>query len=412
MTDRVGIIGEMRKELLSRLDRVPEIEDDGLYAIIDDLILSTGRRTRLSLREKEDIRRELYNSVRKLDVLQDLIDDEKITEIMVNGWEKIFVEKNGRITRLPRTFASPERLADIVQQIAGRCDRTVNEQKPIADALLGNGDRVNIVLPPVSIDGPVVTIRRFPKEAITMERLTALKTITWEAADFLKDLVAAGYSILVGGGTSTGKTTFLNALSAFIPKDERIVTIEDNAELQITGIDNLVRLEARDANLEGSREITIRDLIKTALRMRPNRIIIGEVRGREAGDFLTALNTGHSGSLGSAHANSTRDMTGRLEAMVRMGSDLPIPVIRGQIASGVEIIVHLTRDASGARRVEEICEITGFDGAEISMQTLYGQDASGTLRKRGELYHTEKRDRYHEYKKHFEDPRQARLPVL
>ena len=402
MTDHTGITGEMRKELLLRLERVPEIGDDELYALIDDMILCAGPKMRLSLREKEDIRRELYNSVRKLDVLQDLIDDEEITEIMVNGWEKIFVEKHGRITRLPRTFVNPERLSDIVQQIAGRCNRTVNEQRPIADARLENGDRVNIVLPPVSIDGPVVTIRRFPKEAITMERLIRLGTVTREAADLLKDLVGAGYSILVGGGTSTGKTTFLNALSDYIPKDERIVTIEDNAELQITGIDNLVRLEARDANLEESREITIRDLIKTALRMRPNRIIIGEVRGKEAGDFLTALNTGHSGSLGSAHANSTRDMTGRLEAMVRMGSDLPIPVIRSQIASGVEIIVHLMRDASGSRRVEEICEITGFDGTDISMQTLYRLDAAGSLQKRGELYHTEKMKRYYEYKKHYE----------
>lgn len=396
--DCTAITARMRKQLLEELEAYPETGDKELLERIDEMILQSGHGRGLSLREKEAIRRELFHSVRKLDVLQDLIDDEDVTEIMVNGWQNIFVEKNGKIARLGRTFSDPKRLEDIVQQIAGKCNRVVNEQHPIADARLENGDRVNIVLPPVSLDGPVITIRRFPKEAITMERLIAIGSITKEAADDLKDLVAAGYSVLIGGGTSTGKTTFLNALSHYIPKDERIVTIEDNAELQIQGIDNLVRLEAVSGNLEEARDITIRELIKTALRMRPSRIIIGEVRGMEAGDFLTCLNTGHSGSLGSAHANSTKDMIGRLEMMVRMGMDLPIPVIRSQIASGVELIVHLCRDAYGKRKVEEIAEITGFDGTNVEMHSLYRMGADGKLCKRDDLVHTEKRDKYYEFK--------------
>ena len=399
MKDRTSVVNVMRRQLLAELELNPEAKDEDILMMIDEIILRGHREIRLSLGEKESIRRELFHSVRKLDILQDLIDDEEVTEIMVNGWKNIFVERNGKISRYERTFVSPERLDDIVQQIAGRCNKAVNEQNPIADARLENGDRVNIVLPPVSLEGPIVTIRRFPKEVMTMDRLISLGSITNEAADELKTLVAAGYSIIVGGGTSTGKTTFLNALSHFIPADERIVTIEDNAELQIRGIDNLVRLEARSANLEENREITIRDLIKTALRMRPSRIIIGEVRGREAGDFLTCLNTGHSGSLGSAHANSSKDMVGRLEMMVRMGMDLPIPVIRSQIASGVEIIVHLCRDSAGLRKVSEISEISGFDGSEIQMHSLYFRNKEDVLIKKDELIHTDKRDRYYEYRK-------------
>ena len=262
----------------------------------------------------------------------------------------------------------------MIQQIAGRCNRVVNEETPILDARLANGARVNAVLPPVSLDGPVLTIRRFPDEPITMVKLVAWGSITQAAADFLKKLVSSGYTILVGGGTSTGKTTFLNVLSACIPREERIVTIEDNAELQLLGLDNVVRLEARAANLEGGREITIRDLLRTALRMRPSRIIIGEVRSGEAGDFLSCLNTGHSGSLGSAHANSVRDMIGRLENMVLMGMNIPIPVIRRQIVSGIEILVHLGRDGNGKRRVEEIAEITGLKGDEVQIRTLFRLD--------------------------------------
>ena len=363
---------------------------------IDELVLAEGRELRLSLRAKEEFRRELFCSVRKLDVIQELVDDPSVTEIMVNGYRNIFVEKSGKIRKWEKAFSSEERLWDVIQQIAGRCNRVVNEETPILDARLANGARVNAVLPPVSLDGPVLTIRRFPDEPITMVKLVAWGSITQAAADFLKKLVSSGYTILVGGGTSTGKTTFLNVLSACIPREERIVTIEDNAELQLLGLDNVVRLEARAANLEGGREITIRDLLRTALRMRPSRIIIGEVRSGEAGDFLSCLNTGHSGSLGSAHANSVRDMIGRLENMVLMGMNIPIPVIRRQIVSGIEILVHLGRDGNGKRRVEEIAEITGLKGDEVQIRTLFRLDGENHLEPVNPLLHGEKLEKKYE----------------
>lgn len=386
----------MRKLLMSRLEERGELTDEEILEIIDELVLSRSREFLLTLKEKEGLRKDLFYSVRKLDVLQELVEDNTVTEIMVNGYRDIFVERDGIIRKWEKSFTSEERLQDVIQQIAGKCNRVVNEQIPIADARLENGSRVNIVLPPVALDGPIMTIRRFPDDPVTMEKLVSWGSITAEGAGFLRNLVRAGYTILVGGGTSTGKTTFLNALSNFIPKEERIVTIEDNAELQIQGIDNLVRLEAKAANLEENREITIRDLIKTALRMRPSRIIIGEVRSGEAGDFLSCLNTGHSGSLGSAHANSVRDMIGRLEMMVLMGMDLPIPVIRRQIASGVEILVHLTRDKSGRRMVEEIAEITEYAEGEIQIQTLYGRNRQSELVCVSPLRHREKLEKSNE----------------
>ena len=386
---------EFRRRLMQMLESGEELTDDQIRDRIDGMILTEGRRCALNLQEKESLRRDLFNSIRKLDILQELIDDPEITEIMVNGCDHIFIEKHGRIRRWNKTFSSRERLEDVVRQIAGSCNRIVNEQVPIVDARLENGSRVNIVLAPVALDGPVLTIRRFPPDPITLGTLVRLGSLPQEAAGFLRELVAAGYSVLVGGGTSTGKTTFLNALSGCIPEEERIVTIEDSAELQIQGIPNLVRMEARPANLEGSREITIRDLIRTALRMRPNRILIGEVRGAEAADFLTCLNTGHDGSLGSAHANSVRDMIARIESMVLMASaDLPIPVIRRQIAAGVEILIHLVREADGSRRVAEIAEITGMDGDEVQIHTLFGRDADGNLVRQEALMHTEKLDKY------------------
>lgn len=381
---------------MSRLEERGELTDEEILEIIDDLVLSRSREFLLTLKEKEGLRKDLFYSVRKLDVLQELVEDNTVTEIMVNGYRDIFVERDGIIRKWEKSFTSEERLQDVIQQIAGKCNRVVNEQIPIADARLENGSRVNIVLPPVALDGPIMTIRRFPDDPVTMEKLVSWGSITAEGAGFLRNLVRAGYTILVGGGTSTGKTTFLNALSNFIPKEERIVTIEDNAELQIQGIDNLVRLEAKAANLEENREITIRDLIKTALRMRPSRIIIGEVRSGEAGDFLSCLNTGHSGSLGSAHANSVRDMIGRLEMMVLMGMDLPIPVIRRQIASGVEILVHLTRDKTGRRMVEEIAEITEYAEGEIQIQTLYGRNRQSELVCVSPLRHREKLEKSNE----------------
>lgn len=387
---------EIRRRLLSLLENRDELSDQDILDTIDELVLAEGRELRLSLRAKEEFRRELFCSVRKLDVIQELVDDPSVTEIMVNGYRNIFVEKSGKIRKWEKAFSSEERLWDVIQQIAGRCNRVVNEETPILDARLANGARVNAVLPPVSLDGPVLTIRRFPDEPITMVKLVAWGSITQAAADFLKKLVSSGYTILVGGGTSTGKTTFLNVLSACIPREERIVTIEDNAELQLLGLDNVVRLEARAANLEGGREITIRDLLRTALRMRPSRIIIGEVRSGEAGDFLSCLNTGHSGSLGSAHANSVRDMVGRLENMVLMGMNIPIPVIRRQIVSGIEILVHLGRDGNGKRRVEEIAEITGLKGDEVQIRTLFRLDGENHLEPVNPLLHGEKLEKKYE----------------
>ena len=399
-TQMSGRKEEMRLRLRNELEEREEMTEKEISDLIDELIMEEGIREKLSLREKEELQRELLYSVRKLDVLQELVDDPTVTEIMVNGFRHIFYERNGKLRKWDREFPSPERLEDVVQQIAGQCNRIVNEQRPIVDARLQeNGARVNIVLSPIALEGPIITIRRFPDDPITMRDLIRSGSITQEAADLLKDLTEAAYSIVIGGGTSTGKTTFLNALSGFIPKDERIITIEDNAELQIQNVDNLVRLEARNANLEGTQEITIRDLIKTALRMRPDRIIVGEVRGAEAGDFLIGLNTGHAGSLGTAHANTARDMIGRIEMMVLMGVTLPVPVIRRQIAGGIEILVQLTRDADGTRAVEEIAEIDGMIGDEVCIRTLYRRDTKGTLFRQAELKHREKLEKLYERRK-------------
>ena len=298
----------LREKLMENLEGYREIQDEEIYRNIDDLILETSFEFYIRLSERNDLRRELFNSVRRLDILQELIDDPTITEIMVNGTDGIFIERAGRLTLWDKNFSSRERLEDIAQQIVGRCNRIVNESVPIVDARLENGARVNIVMPPVALNGPVITIRRFPDRPIQMEQLIRWGTVPRDVVDFLEKLVCSGYNIFISGGTGSGKTTFMNALSNFIPKDERIITIEDNAELQIQGVKNLVRLEARNANTEGEKEITIRDLIKSSLRMRPDRILIGEVRGSEAIDLLQALNTGHDGSVSTGHANSPEDM--------------------------------------------------------------------------------------------------------
>lgn len=338
-----------------------EAKDQEIYRQIDDLILEEGRKRYLSLQRKGELRTELFNSVRKLDILQELIDDDSVTEIMVNGTEGIFLERGGRLFRWEKRISSREKLEDMVQQIAGRCNRIVNEAVPVADARLEDGSRVNLVLPPVALNGPVITIRRFPNHPIRMERLMELEAVTREAVDFLASLVRSGYNIFISGGTGSGKTTFLNALSDYIPKDERIITIEDNAELQIQGVANLVRLEARRANTEGKNSVTIRDLIKASLRMRPDRIVVGEVRGEEALDMIQAMNTGHDGSLSTGHGNSPRDMLSRLETMVLMGMELPLPAIRRQIASAVDVMIHLGRMRDRSRKVLEILEIIGYD---------------------------------------------------
>ena len=361
----------LRGLLMEKLDLTRELTDEEILEEIDMLILEKMRDSCLSLKEKVELRQELFHSVRKLDVLQELIEDETVTEIMVNGPDAIFVERAGKLSRWEKTFTSGEKLEDVIQQIVGKCNRVVNESMPIVDARLENGARVNAVVRPVALNGPILTIRRFPDTPITMEKLIALGSLPRECAEFLKMLVKARYSMVIGGGTGSGKTTFLGALSDFIPSDERLITIEDNAELKIQGIQNLVRLEAKMANTEGGTSVTIRDLIKTALRMRPDRIVVGEVRGGEAVDMLQALNTGHEGSLSTAHANSAEDMLSRLETMTLMGVDLPLEAIRRQIASGVDILIHLGRMRDKSRKVLEITEVCGFEDHEIKTRTLY-----------------------------------------
>lgn len=340
------------------------------------------------------LRTELFNSVRKLDILQELIDDDSVTEIMVNGTEGIFLERDGRLSLWTKRISDREKLEDMVQQIAGRCNRIVNEALPVADARLEDGSRVNLVLPPVALNGPVITIRRFPNNPIHMEKLVELGAITKEAVVFLEKLVKSRYNIFISGGTGSGKTTFLNALSDFIPKEERIITIEDNAELQIRGVANLVRLEARQANTEGKNQVAIRDLIKASLRMRPDRIIVGEVRGEEALDMVQAMNTGHDGSLSTGHGNSPRDMLARLETMILMGMELPLPAIRRQIASAIDIMVHLGRMRDKSRKVLEILEILGYDSVSGEIQTseLFVLEENGLVRK-NPLQRNEKRKR-------------------
>ena len=380
----------LRQRLMEKLDLARELSDQEILEEIDDLILNGMRESAISLKEKVQLRQELFYSVRKLDVLQELIDDNSVTEIMVNGPDNIFVERAGKLKKWEKGFTSREKLEDVIQQIVGKCNRVINESMPICDARLENGARVNAVIRPVALEGPILTIRRFPDTPITMEKLISLGSLPSECARFLATLVKARYSMVIGGGTGSGKTTFLGALSNYIPKDERLITIEDNAELKIQGVENLVRLEAKMANVDGGTSITIRDLIKTALRMRPDRIVVGEVRGGEAVDMLQALNTGHEGSLSTAHANSAEDMLSRLETMTLMGVELPLEAIRRQIASGVDILIHLGRMRDKSRKVLEITEVCGFENHEIKTRTLYRWQEGRGLVQTAELLNREK----------------------
>lgn len=348
-----------------------EIIDEKVLELIDRSLLEHPDIGYVSLEGRIRLRKELFNAVRRMDVLSDLLEDDSITEIMINGYDQIFVEKDGRIQSFSQSFESEDRLASIIQQIVAGCNRLVNEAVPIVDARLPDGSRVNVVLPPVALDGPTMTIRKFPKEKMTMERLIELGALDEETAGFLKLLVKARYNIFVSGGTGAGKTTFLNALSDYIPKTERIITIEDSAELQLRDVENLVRMETRNSNVEGENAITIRDLIKASLRMRPDRVIVGEVRDSAAIDMLTAMNTGHDGSLSTGHANSAYDMITRLESMVLMGIELPMEAVRRQIASAVDIIIHLGRLRDGSRKVTEICEVTGIENGQVQLTSLY-----------------------------------------
>jgi pilus assembly protein CpaF len=391
----------IQESILTEMDFSRDVDDEEMLERIDRNILKACRSKGISMEEKLRLRKELFYSIRKLDVLQILVDDPSVTEIMVNGTDNIFVEKDGRLFRYDLRFESKEKLEDVIQQIVSKCNRVVNEASPLADARLENGSRVNIVLSPIALNGPILTIRRFPDNPITMDRLIEIGSIPAELAGFLSTLVAAGYNIFISGGTGSGKTTFLNALSDSIPSDDRVITIEDNAELQILHVPNLVRLETRNANVDGCKEITIRDLIKSSLRMRPTRIVVGEVRGEECVDMLQAMNTGHI-SMSTGHANSASDMLSRLETMVLMGMDIPLSAIRGQIASGIDIIVQLGRLRDRTRKVLEICELTGkLDDktGEIVMRTLYrfketGVDENnkviGEWRKENDLTNVEK----------------------
>ncbi|CRZ35738.1 pilus assembly protein CpaF [Herbinix hemicellulosilytica] len=384
---------KLRQEVLDSIDLTSDITDEELLNVIDEILIAKSRENYIGMQEKRRLRREIFNSIRKLDVLQDLLDDPSVTEIMVNGTKDIFIEKDGIIIRYDKRFESLEKLEDVIQQIVSQSNRAVNTSNPIVDARLSDGSRINIVLPPIAIDGPVITIRRFPENPITMDRLIEYQSITKEAALFLEKLVIAGYNIFISGGTGSGKTTFLNVLSNFIPKDERIITIEDAAELQIRNIPNLVRLEVRNGNTEGNTAITIRDLIKTSLRMRPDRIIVGEVRDEAAIDMLQALNTGHEGSLSTGHANSPADMLSRLETLVLMGADIPLMAVRRQIASAIDIIVHLGRLRDKSRRVLEITELLDLKNGEYVLNPIYtfvekSEDKgkiTGTLEKVGDL---------------------------
>ncbi len=386
---------KMRKRILEQMDLDREISDGELYALIDREIAVYGKMVLLSLKEREEAQRWIFNSLRKLDVLQELLEQEGITEIMVNGPERIFYEKEGRIFPWDKSFSTKEKLENVVQQIAALSNKSVNEAEPITDTRLSDGSRVNIIMKPAALDGPYITIRRFSRRLMSLQQLCGMGTLSGEMREFLVLAVRAGYNIFVSGGAGTGKTTLLNALSEEIPKEERVVTIEDSAELQMNGVENLVRLETRSANVNGAGEISIRDLIKTALRLRPDRIVVGEVRGAEALDLLQALNTGHDGGLSTGHGNSCPDMLSRLETMVLMGMDLPLRAVRGQIASGIDLLIHMGRMPDKSRKILDIMEVEGMKAGEIVLHPLYqfqkGEEGEGWFR-RGKLKKREKMD--------------------
>ncbi|SEA48184.1 pilus assembly protein CpaF [Pseudobutyrivibrio sp. ACV-2] len=389
---------EIRQEVMNEIDLSYDVSDEEILELIKNKIIEKSKTVPVSLGERRIVQTHVFNSLRKLDVLEDLLADEEITEIMINGPENIFIEKNGKVIHSKERFSSEEKLNDIIQSIVANSNKIVNESNPIVDTRLADGSRVNIVLKPAAVDYAILSIRKFPKEQMTMERLRSFGSISGEQIEFLKKLVASGYNIFVSGGTGSGKTSFLNALGEFIPADERVITIEDSAELQLKNVDNLVRLEARNANLEGKNEISIRDLLKSALRMRPDRIIVGECRGAEALEMLQAFNTGHDGSCSTGHSNSCKDMLSRLETMVLMGAEIPLPAIRQQIASGIDIIVQLGRLRDKSRKLLEITEVEGLENGEIKLNPLYQykelSEENGRIigewQKVGSLIHTEK----------------------
>lgn len=370
MHQRKVMLEEFKEKVITRLDLSKHMSDEEIKEQIDTEILLQRKNLNLSPDERLSVRKDIFYTIRRFGILQELLTDSQITEIMVNGTEPVFVEIKGKLTQLPLRFESEEKLRQVIQQMVSEANRVVNEASPIVDVRLKDGSRVNVVLSPVAVNGPILTIRRFPKEAITIEQLIATESVSEEIAEFLKKQVEDGKNILVSGGTGCGKTTFLNVLSEFIPIEERVITIEDSAELQLHNKPNLVRLETRNANVEGCKEITIRDLLKTSLRMRPDRIIVGEVRGREAVDMLQSVNVGHS-AMTTVHANSVRDVISRLETMVLMGMELPISAIHRQIASGFDFMIHLGRLKDGSRRLLEIARPELSRDGDIMMRTIY-----------------------------------------
>lgn len=377
-------VRHIRAAVSDRLDLTREVEDDEIREVISQIVAEESRQNYLSLGERQTVIETVFNSMRGLDVLQPLVDDPSITEIMINGPHHVFIEQNGRLYQKNVSFGSNDNLLNVILNIVSKVNRTVNEANPIVDARLLDGSRVNVVLPPIALDGPTVTIRKFPEDPMTVKKLIEYGSITPEVAELLERMVKAKFNIFISGGTGSGKTTFLNALSNFIPRDERVITIEDSAELQLKGIDNLVRMETRNANMEGKGEVTIRDLIRSSLRMRPERIVVGEVRGAEALDMLQAMNTGHDGSLSTGHSNSTKDMLSRLETMVLSGSNIPLEAIRQQIASAINIIIQLSRLRDKSRRTVEITEVVGYENGEFQLNTLYkfvehGEDKNGRI---------------------------------
>lgn len=397
--DYMELKQKLKYAVQERMDYGRDYSDEEVDELIDETILLREELSFCSVESRRQLKKELFNSLRKLDILQSFVDDNTITEIMINGTNPIFVEQKGRLRKLDVAFESVEKLQDVIQKIVAGCNRVVNEASPIVDARLAGGARVNIVLKPIALNGPIVTIRKFPDHPITMEQLVEMESLSEEAAEFLRSLVRAGYNLFVSGGTGSGKTTFLNALSGYISKEERVITIEDSAELQLQDIPNLVQLETRNSNVEGCREITIRELIRSSLRMRPDRIIVGEVRGAEAFDMMQCLNTGHDGSMSTGHANSAEDMLSRLENMVLMGMDLPLTAIRQQIASGLDVIIHLGRLRDKSRRVLQIVEVVGYREDRFVLNPLFaftetGEDDKGNVKgmlcRKGRLVHEQK----------------------
>lgn len=377
------LIAEIKKYVTDNLP-LSRMSDEELEEQVENIVAQRLKDIYCSIDQRVSISKQVYSSIRGFGLLDSIISDDSITEVMINGHKKVFIEQNGRLFKLDKQFESQRRLEDVIQRIVGFAGREVNQANPICDTRLPDGSRVNVVLPPIALCGPTLTIRKFSKTPMTIEKLIQYGSITQEIADKLELLVKAKYNIFISGGTGSGKTTFLNALSNYIPKDERVITIEDSAELQITGIDNLVSLETRNANASGAGQITIRDLIKSSLRMRPERIVVGEVRGGEALDMLQAMNTGHDGSLSTGHANSTEDMLSRLETMVLQGSaGLPLEAIRQQIASAVDIIIHLSRLRDKSRKTMEITEVVGYENGKILLNPLYvfEEDEYSTMEK-------------------------------